>query len=131
MTNSEKNGSNIFKTMDEIIFQLNRTKKMFIIMILTVMIIPPITFMIFMAIYDPPFESQENTERDGPKPKFAIFRVIPLIISVVWLGIGIRQWFVLSKWTKKYDRYKELQEKIDKKLDDDEQKDDEKNSANQ
>lgn len=124
MTDSEKNGSNIFKTMDEIIFQLNRTKKMFIIMILTVMIIPPITFLIFMAIYDPPFESQENAEHDGPRSKFAIFRIIPLIISAVWLGIGIRQWFVLSKWTKKYDRYKELQEKVDKKLDD-EQKDDE------
>jgi hypothetical protein len=124
MTNSEKNEGNIFKTMDEIIFQLNRTKKMFIIMILTVMIIPPITFLIFMAIYDPPFESQDDADREGPKPKFTIFRIIPLIISAVWLGIGIRQWFVLSKWTKKYGRYKELQEKIDKKLDD-EQKDDE------
>ncbi|HXV51051.1 MAG TPA: hypothetical protein VD689_02860 [Nitrosopumilaceae archaeon] len=122
MTDSEKNGSNIFKTMDEIIFQLNRTKKLFIIMILTVTIIPPISFLIFMAVYDPPFESEEKTERDGQKPKFTIFRVIPLIISVVWLGIGIRQWIVLSKWTKKYDRYKELQEKIDKKLDDDEEK---------
>ncbi len=128
MTDSEKNSGNIFKTMDEIIFQLNRTKKMFIIMILTVMIIPPITFLIFMAIYDPPFESQENTEREGTKPKFTIFRIIPLIISAVWLGIGIRQWIVLSKWTKKYDRYKELQEKIDKDLAD-EEKDDEKDSS--
>jgi hypothetical protein len=130
MTDSEKDSGNIFKTMDEIIFQLNRTKKMFIIMILTVMIIPPITFLIFMAVYDPPFESQDSTEREGPKSKFTIFRVIPLIISAVWLGIGIRQWFVLSKWTKKYDRYKELQEKIDKKLDDD-QKDDEENPPTQ
>jgi hypothetical protein len=32
----------------------------------------------------------------------------------------------LSKWTKKYDRYKELQEKIDKKLDDDQKDDEEK-----
>jgi NADH:ubiquinone oxidoreductase subunit 5 (subunit L)/multisubunit Na+/H+ antiporter MnhA subunit len=119
MSDSEKNGGNIFKTMDEIIFQLNRTKKMFIVMILTVMIIPPITFMIFAAIYDPPFEKQEGAEREGPRPKFMIFRIIPLIISAVWLGIGIRQWIVLSKWTKKYNRYKELQEKVDKKLDDD------------
>lgn len=96
-------------------------------MILTVMIIPPITFLIFTAIYDPPFDSKEKTEREGPRSKFTIFRIIPLIISGVWLGIGIRQWIVLSKWTKKYDRYKELQEKIDKELDD-EQKDDEKDS---
>jgi hypothetical protein len=26
--------------------------------------------------------------------------MIPFFISVVWLGIGIRQWFMLSKWSK-------------------------------
>jgi len=31
------------------------------------------------------------------------------------VGIGIRQWFMLSKWDKKY---KELQKQIDEKLDD-------------
>jgi hypothetical protein len=36
----------------------------------------------------------------------------------VWLGIGIRQWFVLSKWSKKYERYKELQKMVDEKLED-------------
>jgi NADH:ubiquinone oxidoreductase subunit 5 (subunit L)/multisubunit Na+/H+ antiporter MnhA subunit len=124
MTDSDKNG-NIFKIMDEIIFQLNKTKKMFIIMILTIMIIPPVALLFTSVIFDPPFEDQEDkTQRDGPKPKFVIYRVIPLIISAVWLGIGIRQWIVLSKWTKKYDRYKKLQEKIDKKLDDDEQQND-------
>ena len=39
---------NIFRIMDGIITQLNGTKKMFIIMILTIMIIPPIAFA-FMA----------------------------------------------------------------------------------
>jgi NADH:ubiquinone oxidoreductase subunit 5 (subunit L)/multisubunit Na+/H+ antiporter MnhA subunit len=127
MTDSDKSG-NIFKIMDEIIFQLNKTKKMFIIMILTIMIIPPVALLFTSVIFDPPFEEQEEkTQRDGPKPKFVIYRVIPLIISAVWLGIGIRQWIVLSKWTKKYDRYKKLQEKIDRKLDDDEQQNDSSN----
>jgi len=49
-----------------------------------------------------------------------IFRSVhvPLVISAAGLGIGIRQWFILSKWTKKYDRYKKLQEQVNKKLDD-------------
>jgi hypothetical protein len=33
------------------------------------------------------------------------------------MGMDVRQWLVLSKWNKKYDRYKELQRKIDEKLD--------------
>lgn len=119
MTDSAKNG-NIFRTMDEIIFQLNKTKKMFIVMVLTIMIIPPVAFLITYELFYPPFEDDAAKERkDGPGAKFFIFRIIPFVISAVWLGIGIRQWFVLSKWTKKYDRYKELQDKIDKKLEDD------------
>lgn len=118
---AEKDKSeNIFKIMDGIIAQLNKTKKMFIIMILTVMVITPVTFLISAAIFAPPFEMDQKMERDGPHHKFIPIRMIPLIVSLVWLGIGIRQWIVLSKWTKKYDRYKELQEEIDKKLDDEE-----------
>jgi hypothetical protein len=41
--------------------------------------------------------------------------LVPIIIVLVWLGIGIRQWFVLSKWDKKYKKYKELQKQIDEK----------------
>jgi hypothetical protein len=48
---------------------------------------------------------------------FALTRLIPILVFIVWLGIGIRQWFVLSKWTKRYERYKEMQKKIDEKLD--------------
>lgn len=51
--------------------------------------------------------------RHGP---FAIARIVPIAIFFVWLGVGIRQWFVLSKWTKKYERYKKLQRKVDEKL---------------
>jgi hypothetical protein len=36
-------------------------------------------------------------------------RAVPILIFLLWLGIGIGQWFVLSKWTKKYERHKELQ----------------------
>lgn len=119
---------NPFHIMDEIILQLNRTKKMFIIMILTIMIIPPIAFVLTFALIGPPFPFHDGGPHNGfgPgfNPAFGIARVIPFLISLIWLGIGIRQWFVLSKWTKKYERYKELQKKIDAKLSDDDNADD-------
>jgi cell division protein FtsL len=120
---------NPFQIMDGIILQLNRTKKMFIIMILTIMIIPPIAFTVTFALLGPPFPFHDGGlhDRFGPgfNPAFGIARVIPFLISLIWLGIGIRQWFVLSNWTKKYERYKELQKKIDEKLSDDDNADDE------
>ncbi|MGH1565992.1 MAG: hypothetical protein ACRBB5_00870 [Nitrosopumilus sp.] len=36
----------------------------------------------------------------------------------MWLGIGIRQWIVLSKWDKKYQNFKAKQKEIDKELKD-------------
>ena len=126
-TNRDKDNNrskeNIFQIMDGIIAQLNRTKKMFIIMILTIMIIPPIAFALSFALLGPPFPFHNGgpADRFGSSfnPAFGIARMIPFLISIIWLGIGIWQWFVLSKWTKKYERYKELQKKIDEKLNDD------------
>jgi hypothetical protein len=112
---------NLFKIIDGIIHQLNNTKKMFIIMIITIMVIPPLSFAITFALFGPPlpFYGRELSHGFGPKPSpfFHLARFIPILISLIWLGIGIRQWFVLSKWTKKYERYRELQKKVDEKLD--------------
>ena len=121
---SRKSRDNLFQIMDGIIHQLNLTKKMFIIMIVTIMIIPPLAFAITFALLGPPFPFEGGRmqhENFGPHPffghYFGIARFIPFLIALVWLGIGIRQWFVLSGCTKKYERYKELQRKIDEKLD--------------
>jgi hypothetical protein len=113
---------NIFQIMDGIIVQLNKTKKLFIIMILSIMIVPPITFAVTFALLGPPFpfhDVRPPHDRFGPgfNPLLRIGPMIPFIISIVWLGVGIWQWSVLSKWSKKYERYKELQRRIDEKLD--------------
>jgi hypothetical protein len=113
---------NLFQIMDGIISQLNKTKKMFILMILTLMILPPISFVVAFAVLGPPMffgdGSGSGSVHHGEFGHgFALVRIVPISIFLVWLGIGIRQWFVLSKWTKKYERYKELQRKVNEKLD--------------
>ena len=119
----KNHAENLFQIIDGIISQLNKTKKMFIIMILTLLILPPISFVITFALLGPPMffgGGAMHPEGFGPgfwRGSFGLARAVPILIFLVWLGIGIRQWFVLSKWTKKYERYKELQKKIDEKLD--------------
>jgi hypothetical protein len=123
-SNDIKPRDNIFQIMDGIIAQLNRTKKMFIIMILTLMIIPPVAFAVTFALLGPPFHFDTggsgggSPDGFGPPPQIVVARIVPILVSLVWLGIGIRQWFVLSKWSKKYERYKELQKMVDEKLED-------------
>jgi len=144
--------SSIFFIMDGIIDQLNKTKKLFIIMLLTIMIIPPIAFMLSFMLFGFPFhddsqyggnnwwdsssirndsikESKGEISNTGPwgghnsNSSFRYLPLIPIIVVLIWLGIGIRQWFVLSKWDKKYKKYKEMQKRIDEKLEKDENKD--------
>ena len=121
----DKPVENIFRTMNEIVYQLNKTKKMFILMIVSFIIIVPVTHIITFVLVGETFFDEEGPPFDGPPgpPDNSSFRVVQVVVVgtvLVWIGIGIRQWFVLSKWTKKYRQYKELQKKIDEKLDYDE-----------
>lgn len=116
-----KPGENIFQIMDEMVHQLNKTKKMFLLMIVSIIVVVPGTFIVTFAL------AGGSSFWDGPKDgvptdgvAFGIARAIVIIFVLAWIVIGIRQWFVLSKWTKKYKQYKELQKKVDEKLDYDE-----------
>jgi hypothetical protein len=132
--------------MDGMMFQLSKTKKMFMIMILTTLIIPPIALLAMTSAYDSPFTDRfekrledrlneqlrrgQITLEEANKIKNQFMdqqrgqvllqpaQLVIFAISLVWLGIGIKQWVSLSKWDKKYQRYKERQKQVDKKLDD-------------
>ena len=151
MSKDSEKRENIFEILDGVMIQLGRTKKMFMIMILTTLIIPPIALLVSTAVLDSPFEdkfqkrmeerlqqrldsgriTQDEYDRfkdrvvDKEKPPVLLRppQMIIFVISLVWLGIGIRQWTVLSKWDKKYQKFKKQQEDIDKKLDDEDSED--------
>jgi hypothetical protein len=111
---------NLFKIIDGLVEQMHRTKRMFIIMILTVMILPPVALFITSLANEPPFPGMGRPHPEpGPQnPAHSFVKQLPLIISIVWLGVGIYQWYVLSKWTKRYDKYKERQKRAEEKLGD-------------
>ena len=143
--NGNKKRDSIFEIMDGMMFQLSKTKKIFMIMILTTLIIPPIALLVMTSTFDSPFNdrfdqrleerlkeqfkrgniSQEEVDRiknkiiDNNRGKVLLQppQLIIFAISLVWLGIGIKQWFSLSKWDKKYQQFKEKQQQVDKKLD--------------
>ncbi len=140
--NNNDNHKNIFEILDGIMFQLSRTKKIFMIMILTVLILPPAAILVMTTVTDSPFHQQfeeriqEKLEKgeltsdeyqhfknkfENEKPRNFLHppQFIILIISLVWLGVGIRQWIVLSKWDKTYQQFKKEQKEIDKKFEDD------------
>ena len=143
---SDKRDENIFEILDGMMFQLSRTKKMFMVMILTTLIIPPVALLVMAATFDQPFDERvemrlnerlkngDITEQElnaikekildkGMKKKILLHppQLLIFAISVGWLGVGIRQWIVLTKWDKKYQKFKQRQEEIDKRLSENEE----------
>ena len=104
---SSKNGTepvNLPEMLDNVIRQLKFTRKVMIIMVLSfVIIVPVIAYLGFLS---------QTTAGVGV--------YIPIIggaVFLAWLGIGIRQWMVFSKWLRKFRLYKERQKELEDLLD--------------
>ncbi len=97
--------NNIFRIADELVSQVDRTKKMVVIMIIAIIIAIPVSWHVAPLL----------TKSSGSN--FRLVGYVTILIAALFLALGVRQWLVLSKWTRKYKTYKELQKKIDQKLD--------------
>lgn len=105
MNNSGKKGAiheNLLGILDNVIHQLDFTKKMVIMMILSFITIIPISAIIIGVL----------TRGEAG----VALSIIAAAVFLVWLGVGIRQLIVFSKWTQKYHLYKELQKRLDERL---------------
>lgn len=99
-----RENSNLREMLDNVIRQLDYTKKLMIIMLLSFLIVIPILAGIA-------YVSQSTA---------GVGRFIPIVggaVFLVWLGISIRQWKVFSRWKSKYQEFKALQKKAEESLD--------------
>ena len=95
---------NLPEMIDNVIRQLNFNRKIIIIMVLSFVIIVPIIAYIGLM--------SQRTAGVGV--------YIPIIggaVFLAWLGVGIRQWIVFSKWLRKFRLYKEMQKELEDLLD--------------
>jgi len=104
---SSKKGTaheNLPEMIDNVIRHLDFTRKIIMIMVLSFIIIVPIIAYIGLL-------SQRTV---------GVGVYIPIIggaVFLAWLGVGIRQWIVFSKWLRKFRLYKERQKEIEDLLD--------------
>ena len=104
---SSKKGTaheNLPEMIDNVIRHLDFTRKIIMIMVLSFIIIVPIIAYIGLL-------SQRHA---------GVGVYIPIIggaVFLAWLGVGIRQWIVFSKWLRKFRLYKERQKEIEDLLD--------------
>lgn len=100
---SEKVSSeNILRITDELVRQVDRTKKMVLVMIVAVIIAVPVSWHVAAFVKG---------------IAFSVVGYTAIAVAILFLAIGVRQWRLLSKWTRGYKAYKEKQKKVDEKLD--------------
>lgn len=131
----EDENRSIFRIMDKILSEVNKTKTIFTILIALIIIplgIITLTFLVFdITDADYYFDDEYLEDIDGEYPDEFLIQglylediislIIIIVISVV-IGIAIRQLLVLNKWTRKYQTFKDDQDELDKKFDDDSEK---------
>ncbi|MGI9565922.1 MAG: hypothetical protein ACR2LL_02775 [Nitrosopumilus sp.] len=105
-----------FEIMEGLMAQLNSTKKMFLALILTIIVLPAIAMIIVVATFGISMDDFEAREGSDHGPPFGP-GIIIFVAAIVWLGIGIRKWFVISKWGKKYEQFKQRQAELERKFD--------------
>jgi len=106
---SEDHTRSIFKTMDDMVEQINKTKRVFLILLVTI-IIPPVILEIIFTVFGLSYESLHSESGD------IIHTIVFIMFIGIWVGLGGRYLIVLNKLTKRYQEFKESQEKLDKKL---------------
>ena len=113
---------NLFKVIDGIVSQLDRTKKIFLVLLVAITVIPPITFVANHLVGNDqpqPRAPDHNGGLEGALAFILSARDVPLWTSAVGIGIAIWQWYSLSWWTRRYRRYKQKRDEVERKLDED------------
>ena len=100
--NSVPSENNIFRITDELVYQVNKSKKMIIVMIISLVVALPVLWHVAPIV---------------SRSFFEIVGYGTIALAAVFMALGIRQWRLLSKWTKRYKLYKELQKRVDDTLD--------------
>ena len=78
--------------------------------LLVTIIIPPVILEIVFTVLDISYESLHSESGD------VIHTIVFIMFIGIWVGLGGRYLIVLNRLTKRYQEFKESQEKLDKKL---------------
>lgn len=109
----------IFEVIDELIFHLNTTKKLFTFLIVSAFILGPLS-LIVAAVFALHPRLLFNMLRHAPEMAGVIilFLTLTVVLAAIWLGIGIRERAFFAAWNKRFGRFMSLRQRIDKELSD-------------
>lgn len=100
----------ILQITDRLVEELNKARKLIIITITTIIIAVPLSWHIAPLIASTPY-------------RFRVLGVIFIVVSMIFLILGVRQWAIISSFTRKYRDYKKRMKEVESQLDFDDNQD--------
>jgi len=117
MSDPERRRNNIFEVLDQLIFHLNTTKSMFTLLIVSSFILAPLAIIVAAVItLHPAFLGLLLNRLPGVGTIIIAFIGITVVLSAVWLAIGIKERAFFSAWNTRFNRFISLRERIDREL---------------
>jgi hypothetical protein len=114
---SDRKRDNIFEVLDQLIFHLNTTKSMFTFMIVSSFILAPLAIIVAgVFAFNPRFLPFIIDRVPGVATIVIAFIIIVVILSGIWLAIGIKERAFFSAWNSRFSRFMSLKERIDREL---------------
>lgn len=107
---------NILTLLDDFIEQIQQIRKILLGMSLSAIVLAPlaIALSIYLILHPSFFAVLEIENEFGLILSVLLGSVI--IISVIWLSTGIRQYYSMNRWKTRYMEYQNEKEAIDKKI---------------
>ena len=106
----------VLSIMDSFIEHIHHIRKLLLGVSLSAIILAPLA--IGLSIYlmlHPSFFAILEIENEFGAILSALLGAV-IIISVIWLATGIRQYRSMSHWKERYDDYSRVKEEMDKKI---------------
>lgn len=109
--------ASLLETIDDLVFHMNDARMLFVILSISSLIIAPIAIVIAIVfIAHPLFLPFLLHKNPFFGVIFFIYIIFVVVLSLVWLYVGLKEYRFLSKWNERFKKYISLKERIDREL---------------
>ena len=116
-TEKVQNKTSVVHLIDELVSHMNRTRGLFKLMILSSFILAPLCLMLTAVFTLHPFFLHRILFKFPHLGIFLLFFIgVSVILSSIWLYMGLSERIFFTQWENKYNRYKLLKSRLDKEL---------------
>jgi hypothetical protein len=113
---SSSTRQDILTLLDDFIHQIQHIRRILLGMSISAIILAPLAIALSIyLLFHPSFFAVLETENEFGLVLSALLGAV-IITSGTWLVTGIRQYYSMSQWKKRYEEYRREKEAIDRKI---------------